>query len=121
MTDPISDSEKMSIKVVVIFSIVIASILYVGHLKSVISDDTTTITRQAGEIQTQNQAIKDAGRDRDTLQGTVTTIVNNNIILDKKNQELLSSIANRPVAKTCDEAIINLATTAKNISLRWNK
>lgn len=120
ITNPLTDAQTLLIKVIVGASLIIASIFYVNHLHSEIASRDTTIATLQGQLTTQNQATIDAGASRDALQGAVDYTVKYNNSLVTKNDALVQQIANRPTSKTCDEAIINLATTAKSVADKWN-
>lgn len=107
-------------KIAIISILIISALWYVYDLKLDNAELTTENATLSGKIELQNNAIQNAKKDRDDLQAKIDESVKKNKKLKddlaKKSKELLD----RPAAKTCDEAIINLKNTAKAVADEWN-
>ena len=106
----------------IILAIMIASILGYGyHLKSVIKSDEIQILTLTNSITKQNDAIKSASDASYELQNRINTVsVSQNKPIIITATKIKTIIENRPISTTCEDDVIKLESTAKDIATDWN-
>jgi hypothetical protein len=115
--DPYIAEIKMALVVIIIASLG----FYISHLKTTVLEQQVTIVTLTSKIDIQNSSIANAGKDRDNLQALVNKSIDANKKAGARFDSWKKLLEGRPVASTCDEALINVKNTSKQIAEDWNK
>lgn len=108
------------IKIGLAITLIVGVLWYWHDLTSTIQSQKTDIAILQGKINTQNQSIIDAGIARDKLQADLDARAEKNKKLEAENKKLKGDIANRPDAKSCEEAMNYISITAQKVSQEFN-
>ena len=108
------------IKLLILAIILTTSFGYGYYLKGVIKSDETQILTLTNSIIKQNAAIKIASVDRIELQNKIDNAIIQNTPIIITATKIKTIIENRPISTTCDDAVIKLESTAKDIATDWN-
>lgn len=112
---------KLIVKLSIFGLLIIGSTWFIYHLKSEIQTQATTIATLSGTLNTQNQAIIDAGLSAKDLQSRLDAVsANQNTPLIAASEKIKTVIVNRPISTTCPDAVMNLENTAKSVATDWN-